>query len=269
LHAFKRLNQCLPYLVASPTPLVTTCHDARATSFIPAEIAPSIELADAVIALSPAIERVLLAAGGTRVYYIPNGVDTQLFCPLKKRPNTVAAIGRNTPRKRMVDVARFFLERPEYELTLCGPRMKAGPDEGRPVIPLGSNITVLDNQPEHQVARLLGESEYFVHLAREEACALVVREAMASGCRVWTIPPNDQDLTNVALSWKDAVADPGLGTRAAAEAAHRFDWLVIARRHAMVFAETLGRWRANPASTGHARRRYEAFAASTHVPSGP
>jgi glycosyltransferase involved in cell wall biosynthesis len=261
VHATSRLRDSLPYLIERPTPLITTSHDYRLASKILPGVAQWAELSDSVIASSPSI-RERLGAFTTHVHYIPNGVDTRLFRPLPKKPNTVLAIGRNTRRKRFADIARFFLERPGYHLTLCGPDMCVGPgDERRPEIPIGPNIVRLDNQPEDVVARLLGESEYFVHLCELEACALVVREAMACGCRVWTVPANTQDLTNVALSWDAARTDAELGARAAREAAESFDWEMIARRYADVYAHTLARWRGSATSVADARRRYEAFAA--------
>ena len=266
LHAHWRLEECLPYLISRPTPLVTTCHDARLSRRIPPEIAPSIELADAVIALSPSIREQVRALRDTNVYYIPNGVDTRVFRPLTKKPNTVVAVGRNSPRKRFATIARFFLAHPEYHLTMCGPNMLGRPDKPVPVIPTGPNITLLGNRSERAVARLLGEAEYFVHLADLEASALVVREAMACGCRVWTVPANAQDLRNVALSWEQAVGDPELGPRAACEAAESFDWSIIVRRHAAVYKRTLGQWRASTTSHADARRRYRAFAAPRAKP---
>src|SRR5687768_6565866 len=82
LHPFERLGECLPYLISHPTPLVTTCHDARLSREVPPEIAPSLELPDAVIALSPLIRKRVRTLRDTNVYYIPNGVDTQVFRPL-------------------------------------------------------------------------------------------------------------------------------------------------------------------------------------------
>ena len=140
--------------------------------------------------------------------------------------------------------------------TLCGPEMQARRGRGWPVIPTGPNINILGNLAESEVARLLGESEYFVHLCELEASALVVREAMACACRVWTVPQNAQDLKNVALSWEEAGTDAEVGMRAAREARESFDWSCIAAQHARVYAETLARWRAAPTSAADAQRRY-------------
>jgi hypothetical protein len=139
--------------------------------------------------------------------------------------------------------------------------MQAPGRRGRPLIPTGPNIRILDNTPEDDVARLLGESAYFVHLCSQEACPLVVREAMACACRVWTVPENAQDLKNVALSWEDALADEELGTRAAREARESFDWSTIVAQHAQVYAETMAQWSASPTAAADARRRYQKLAA--------
>ena len=260
LHADWRFPACLWYLLRCPTPLVMTSHNPRLGSAIPREVAPSIEAADTVIALNPAIEQRLRAVRGDRVRYIPNGVDSRVFRPLAKKPGTVAAVGKNRRRKRFVQIARFFLERPEYHLTLCGPGMRARPGERGPVIPTGPNITLLEEQPEGEVARLLGESEYFVHLCEEEASPLVVREAMAAACRVWTVEPNAQDVTNVALVWDDAISDPELGQRAAREARDSFDWSIITSRHAETYEQTLDGWRGSPRAAADARVRYRSVA---------
>jgi glycosyltransferase involved in cell wall biosynthesis len=258
LHYDLRLRHCLPYLIAHPTPLVTTCHDPRLPTELPPEVAPSIDLADAVIALSPTIlER--LRSRRDAVHYVPNGVDTGVFRPLAKKPNTVAGVGKNTARKKFVEIAKFFAARPEYQLTLCGPDMRARPGGRWPVIPTAPNVTLLDNQPESAVARLLGESQFFVHLCDVEASTLVVREAMACGCAVWTVPVNAQDVRNVALSWDQAVTDRDLGARAAREAMETFDWSIIVRRHAEVYAQTLERWRASATAAEVARDRYRAL----------
>ena len=261
LHAHAVMTAALPYLIECPTPLVATSHDYRVADTIPLEVQPLVASADAVIALSPAIRERFRALRPGGVHYVPNGVDNRIFRPLAKRKGSVLAVGRNTQRKRFAEIARFFLERPEYQLTLCGPDMQALPGQGRPVIPTGPNIRILGNSSEDEVARLLGESEYFVHLCKQEASPLVVREAMACGCRVWTVPENAQDLKNVALSWEEALADPELGVRAAREARESFDWSTIAAQHARVYAETLAQWRASPTAAADAQRRYRHLAA--------
>jgi glycosyltransferase involved in cell wall biosynthesis len=260
LHACWRLHECGRYLRRHPTPLVVTNHDARLGQAVPREDAPSIEAADTLIALSPAIEKRLRTLRGDRVRYIPNGVNPRVFRPLAKKAGTVAAVGRNAPRKRFAEVAQFFLAHPEYHLTLCGPGMRARAGQGHPVIPTGPNITLLEEQPEEAVARLLGESEYFVHLCEVEASVLVVREAMACACRVWTVSANAQDVENVALSWEDAVSDPELGQRAAREARDSFDWSIITGRYAEAYDETLARWRGSPSAAADARGRYRSVA---------
>src|SRR6185503_4186137 len=100
-------------------------------------------------------------------------------------------------------------------------------------------VTILGRRSEAEIARLAGESEYFVHLCEVEASALVVREAMSCGCKVWTVPYNAQDLENVALTWAQAVSDPTLGERAAREAREKLDWTIISQRTAAVIRTVL------------------------------
>jgi hypothetical protein len=96
----------------------------------------------------------------------------------------------------------------------------------------------------------------------KEVGRLANRLLLFAHFRVWTGARNAQDLSNVALSWEDAVADPELGRRAAREARESFDWSLIVRRHAEVYAQTLDAWRTSVTSAADARRRYRAFEAA-------
>jgi glycosyltransferase involved in cell wall biosynthesis len=199
----------------------------------------------ATIALSLGIkQRLELAGFGGPIVAIPNGVDTGRFVPRAKTPNTVLAVGKNVRRKRLSDIASFFLSRPDYHLTICGP----GADTDLPGrrIPRGPNVHVLGNQSEEAIAARLGASEYFVHLAEQEGSALAVREAMAAGCKVWTTPSNAQDLAHVAVHWEAAVRDHGLGERARHEAVTTFDWQAIVRRTVEVYREAIARFERRP-----------------------
>ena len=104
-------------------------------------------------------------------------------------------------------------------------------------------MVTLGNVSQDEVARRLGESEFFVHLSRSEASSLAVREAMAAGCRVWTAPYNAQDLENVALFWEEAVRDTELGARARQEAVERLAWSAVVARTVEVYQEVLSRRR--------------------------
>ncbi|MDX1944283.1 MAG: glycosyltransferase family 4 protein [Pirellulaceae bacterium] len=243
LHAEAHLAPCLDYARSHGMPLVLTSHTAwrhHADQPLPEHLAEPALACDYLIALSPSLKLAFERRGCRHVHYIPNGVDTTVFRPLPKRPRTVLAVGRNSKRKKLPEIARFFLDWPDYHLTICGP----GADEPpRPelAIPRAPNITILGNQSEAEIAQLTGESEYFVHLCEVEACALVVREAMACGCKVWTVPYNAQGLKNVALSWESARSDADLGRRAAREAAQLLHWPAIVGQHANFYRAILAR----------------------------
>lgn len=243
LHAEGLIAPCRAYCSTQPTPLLMTSHTAWPHAngeAMPAMLAEPATQCDTIVALSPSLRERFLQHGCTSVCYIPNGVDTSLFRPLAKKPHSVLAVGRNAPRKRLPEIARFFLEKPQFQLTICGPGAD-DPPEPRLQIPKARHITLLGNQTEAQIARLAGQSEYFVHLCEVEASALVVREAMACGCKVWTAPYNAQDLKNVSLTWEGAISDPELGRRAAQEAVDELDWSHIVRRHVELYRATLAR----------------------------
>jgi glycosyltransferase involved in cell wall biosynthesis len=242
LHAEGLIEALAPYVRARPTPVALTSHDAGLTRSLPPAVERAAPHVDAFFALSPAIRETLAGRGFAPVFYVPNGVDTDRFRPLAKWPNTVLAVGSNRPRKRLPDIAQFFLARPDYQLTICGPETHRA-DAKHPAIPRGPNITLRGNLEEAELARVFGESEYFVHLSRHEACPLVVREAMAAGCKVWASPVSAQDVKNVARSWEEAVSDPQLGERARREAVERLDWSVIVARTVEVYREIDARWR--------------------------
>ena len=253
VHAERWVSTCARYARAQGIPIVLTSHDYRLSYELPREIEKAAKLADAIIALSPSIRDRFVAHGFERVHYVPNGVNTDVFRPLEKRRNTVLAVARNTARKKLPEIARFFLSRPEYHLTICGPFTDHG-DRKHPAIPRGPNVTILGRRSEAEIARLAGESEYFVHLCEVEASALVVREAMSCGCKVWTVPYNAQDLENVALSWAQAVSDPTLGERAAREAREKLDWTIISRRTASVIRTVLAELREKSRADGGVTR---------------
>lgn len=238
------LIKLLPYLKAFPTPVVSTTHHSGLSIGIPTYAALNARLADVIIAVSPSIRERFLRAGYRNVHFIPNGVNLSVFKPLPKKPNSVIGVGQNIPRKRWAELARFFLDKPNYHLTLCGPNMDSLASNV-PVIPRAANITTIGNLSESETARLMGESEYLAHLCEIEACCLVIREGMASGCKVWTVPSNAQDLSNVAFSWKAAVEDADLGVRAAQEAVDRLGWERVTEKTAELFRLTLAAWKKN------------------------
>lgn len=241
VHAEQWVAACRSYARAHPIPIILTSHDFRLSYELPREIEKAARLVDGIIALSPSIRDRFIAHGFDNVHCIPNGVNTEVFRPLEKKPKTVLAVARNTHRKKLPEVARFFLSKPDYHLTICGP-LTDRRDRKSPAIPGGPNITIFGARSEAEIARLFGESEYFVHLCEVEACALVVREAMACACKVWTAPYNAQGLENVALSWDQAVNDSTLGERAAREAREKLDWSIISRQTADIVRSMLAAW---------------------------
>lgn len=243
LHAEGLTEPCHAFARTHAVPLVLTSHTAWVHTkgqAMPEALVEPVQACDVLIALSPSLQAAFQRQGCRSVQYIPNGVDASVFKPLAKTPKTVLAVGRNTKRKKLPEIARFFQAWPQFQLTICGPRTQ-DPREPSLVIPTAPNISVLGDQPQSMIAELAGRSEFFVHLCEVEACALVVREAMACGCKVWTAAYNAQGLKNVALSWEAALADRDLGRRAALEAAQSLHWPFIVEQHASLYRAVLSR----------------------------
>lgn len=126
-----------------------------------------------------------------------NGADPETFKPAEKRKKQCVAVGRYEPRKNFEKVVNIIKDKPEYELFLVGPD-----NERFRGIP---NVIVLGNMPEHEVGKLMGCSEFFFHLADEEADCLVVKEAGMCGCKM-VLSPYNAAVFGFSASWNDPEA---------------------------------------------------------------
>lgn len=110
-----------------------------------------------------------------RMWPIWNGADASLFKPLNKEPGLSLAVGKEEPRKKFEQV----IERVQSSggrLLLVGPGNEK--HTGR------DNVQILGNLSEEKIAILMGQAEFFYHLADEEADCLVVKEAAMAGCKL-------------------------------------------------------------------------------------
>ncbi|WP_293648251.1 glycosyltransferase family 4 protein [Sphingopyxis sp. RIFCSPHIGHO2_12_FULL_65_19] len=157
-------------------------------------VRPMIRCADAVVCVSPVVARHF---AGVRTdsdcVTIGHGLDLELFRPsaglLEKkadrdalnvaRDKPVAAfVGRLTESKGVLAVAEMARRRPDWTFVVAG----IGPiDPARWELP---NVLVTGQLNRMQVARLYRASDVALLPSPSESFSLVVREALASGCRV-------------------------------------------------------------------------------------
>jgi len=126
-----------------------------------------------------------------------NGADPEIFKPTDKRRGQCVAVGRYEPRKNFERVVDIIRSKPEYQLFLVGPG-----NERFHGIP---NVIVLGNLPEREVGKLMGCSEFFFHLADEEADCLAVKEAGMCGCKM-VLSPYNATVFGHSVAWNDPEA---------------------------------------------------------------
>ena len=178
-------------------PLVVTEH---LSAMMEPEISPRIcsaanaayENADALIAVSPGLQKVLEMKFGKKSVYIPNIVDTELFsCGMKERDGKFRfiAIGALIPRKRMdltVDAfARAFGRNQRVTLTIFG----EGPERAKLEETIRRNsleerVTLMGLRSRDEIAGHLKAGDCFVLASRAETFGVVYAEAMAAGLPV-------------------------------------------------------------------------------------
>lgn len=118
----------------------------------------------------------LHSEGYTKHWPIWNGADRELFKPSDKILGMCLAVGKDEARKKFPEIIKYTQCTEGFNLTLVGPGNEKYKGEAK--------VTVLSNLPEETIAALMGKAEVFMHLSEEEADALVVKEAMLSGCRL-------------------------------------------------------------------------------------
>lgn len=157
-------------------------------------VRPMIRRADAVVCVSPVVARHFAGVRtGSDCVTIGHGLDLELFRPpaglLEKdadrdalnvtRDKPVAAfVGRLTESKGVLAVAEMARRRPDWTFVVAG----IGPmDPARWGLP---NMVLTGQLDRMQVAKLYRASDVALLPSPSESFSLVVREALASGCRV-------------------------------------------------------------------------------------
>ncbi|MDB5350590.1 MAG: glycosyltransferase [Planctomycetota bacterium] len=218
-------------------------------------------LADAVVAISPAIRAELLAAGydAAKIQDIPNGVPVPEapWSPAGE-PGRVAFVGRLAPEKGLnvlVDAWPLVLgDRPAARLTLIG----EGPERVHlqaQIASLGIGDAVLLAGPHPDPAALLCDSRLFVLPSREEGMSIALLEAMALGMPIVAtdipgnrglmtdgvhgrlVPPGDAEaLARAILAQENAPETAWAMARAArGRVQDEFSIAAVARRHLDLF----------------------------------
>jgi len=153
------------------------------------------------------VKHILKGMGIRNVIYIPNGVDTELFSPLKRSEEIrekmlggkdvlIVNVGRIHPDKNQLPLLSALKELvtvrgyKNVKLILIGP--KSGTYKGAATNPyynflinyiqkngLKQYVTLLE-LPRAQVAKILASSDIYVHPSKVETAPLAVLEAMAS-----------------------------------------------------------------------------------------
>jgi len=162
-----------------------------------------------IIAPSLAIFRWLRTIGYTKVVYIPNGVDTKLFNPLRKSENVrkllkaedkvlITYVARVMPIKNQLAlikaVKELINEYNNLKVLFIGPYASTYKENGEKSKQyyrllqqyiekhgLRNVIEFLGNIPREYVAKILASSDIYVHPSLVEAAPLSILEAMASG----------------------------------------------------------------------------------------
>jgi len=208
---------------AASSKLVFTSHKCNWLLGAPPEDINAIKYCDGFVALSDLIFQKTNKLINNCIH-IHNGVDTNVFIPLKKQPNTYLCVGKHDKRKKFSLVSRIIASNPNKELTIIGP---SGDDTND--IVLAPNVKILGNLSEGKVAEHMGRSEYLVHLCELEAGAsLVVKEAMACECKVITSDYCASCVENVSTEWVSH--DKDLGIRARKEIIEKYTWARIAQQ---------------------------------------
>jgi len=118
---------------------------------------------------------------------IKNGVNLETFSPTpKKKPRTVAWVGRISTAKRARLIPQIAQRLPDYQFTMIGGAKSKEYHEimNFPWVKSLKNFKILIGLKERQVADILAESEYLLFTSYGESLPISVLEGMASECCV-------------------------------------------------------------------------------------
>ena len=113
---------------------------------------------------------------------IHNGVPTDIFTPVAKKPKTVVWVGRSTPSKRPEILVNASQRLKDYNFTvISSERTDLAASLDTPTKP---NLVFKYGLSEEQIAKELSTAQYYVFTSYVESMPLTVLEAMSSGCCV-------------------------------------------------------------------------------------
>lgn len=118
---------------------------------------------------------------------IKNGVNLETFSPApKKKPRTVAWVGRISTAKKARLIPQIAQRLPDYQFTMIGGEKSKEYHEimNFPWVKSLKNFKILIGLNERQVADILAESEYLLFTSYGESLPISVLEGMASECCV-------------------------------------------------------------------------------------
>jgi alpha-1,6-mannosyltransferase len=225
---------------------------------------------DVVFAPSRLMCEFLNHMGVYHTMHQPLGVDTQVFCPARRRPGLRERLGLAPSARVLIYAGRFAGEKnlpvllqafarlgDPYHLLMIG-----GEREARPT----SNITMLPYRRDSlELAQWFASADALVHAGTKETFGLVILEAMSCGRPVVAVRagafPEFVDETvgmlaepNSAASMADAIAAlyerdiDQVGAAARARVLQRFTWNQAFHLQTNAYAALLGSHRAAPRS---------------------
>src|SRR5574343_406323 len=123
----------------------------------------------------------------SKIVVRPHRIDTSLFRPATKIKDSILYVGRLSPEKNVMALlyARGALEWGALNIIGDG---RCRNDLLVSAELLGISVKWSGFLPQVEVARAMGEAEYFVLPSKYEQASKVLLEAMACGCLVITTP---------------------------------------------------------------------------------
>jgi glycosyltransferase involved in cell wall biosynthesis len=214
--------------------------------------------AAAVIALTEPLARTMRSTVRPPlppISIVPFGVDSHRFAPAWERRTGRRALGVGVvaPFKRW-HLAAAALRGSGATLRIAGPIVS--PAYAEEVRRAGSEVEILGEVPEEELARLFAESDYLVHPSAVEILSAAVLEAFAAGLPVvggeavrgvvdpgltgWIVPEGEGTFveemrTHLTALMSDEAARRRMGDAARRVAEDRYSWAQVAAHHLAVY----------------------------------
>jgi glycosyltransferase involved in cell wall biosynthesis len=158
-------------------------------SFLKKYFLRKIKLADKVIAISESTKKdvsKLLKVPGYKIHVIPNGVDTDVFRPLRvNKEDFILNVGTDEPRKNISNLLILFRElqraKPNLKLLRIGGCSRASL---RYIRKNNLNVIFMNNLSQGDLAKIYNKARFYLTTSLYEGFGLPLVEAMACGCPV-------------------------------------------------------------------------------------